>query len=59
MSKRCHGVIAAGPMGKANQADPLTVANLEQLHTILEGKGDIWDRLISGAFIFCVYARAR
>ena len=59
VSKRCHGVIAAGPMGKANQADPLTVANLEQLHTTLEGKGDIWDRLISGAFIFCVYARAR
>ena len=29
MSKRCHGVIAALPVGKANQADPLTVANLE------------------------------
>ena len=59
MSKRCCGVIASGPMGKANQAEPLAVTHLEQLHTILERKGDIWDRLISGAFLFCVYARAR
>ena len=58
-SKRCHGVISAGPLGKANQAEPLTVANLERLHAILEGTGDAWDKLASGAFLFCVYSRAR
>ena len=58
-SKRCHGVISAGPLGKASQADPLTVANLERLHAILEGSGDAWDKLASGAFLFCVYSRAR
>ena len=50
---------SAGPLGKANQADPLTVANLERLHSILEGSGDAWDKLASGAFLFCVYSRAR
>ena len=58
-SKRCHGVISAGPLGKANQAEPLTVANLERLHAILEGTGGAWDKLASGAFLFCVYSRAR
>ena len=58
-SKRCHGVISAGPLGKANQAGPLTVANLERLHASLEGTGDAWDKLASGAFLFCVYSRAR
>ena len=58
-SKRCYGAIAAGPAGKANQAAPLTVADLERLHSILESDGNVWDKLACGSFLFCVYSRAR
>ena len=58
-SKRCYGAIAAGPVGKANQASPLTVADLERLHSILESDANAWDKLACGSFLFCVYSRAR
>lgn len=44
--------------GKANQAAPLTVVDLERLHSIHEGDGNNWDKLACGSFLFCVYARA-
>lgn len=58
-SKRCYGAIASGPVGKANQAAPLTVADLERLHSILESDANTWDKLACGSFLFCVYSRAR
>ena len=58
-SKRCYGAIAAGPVGRADQAAPLKVSDLERLHSVLESDGHIWDKLACGAFLFCVYSRAR
>ena len=58
-SRRCYGAIAAGPLEKASQADPLTVADLKLLHEVLEGSSDLWDRAMAGASLFCVYSRAR
>ena len=58
-SRRCYGAIAAGPLEKANQAGPLTVADLRLLHEVLEGSSELWDRAMAGASLFCVYSRAR
>ena len=58
-SKRCHGVVAGGPVNKANQAAPLKVSDLVLLHETLKTSDDDWNRLMSGACLFCVYARAR
>ena len=58
-SKRCHGVISGGPLNRANQAAPLRVSDLVLLHETLETSDDDWNRLMSGACLFCVYARAR
>ncbi len=58
-SKRCHGVVSGGPANKANQAALLKVSDLVLLHETLETSDDDWDRLMSGACLFCVYARAR
>ena len=58
-SKRCHGLVAGGPVNKANQAAPLKVSDLVLLHETLETSDDDWNRLMSGACLFCVYARAR
>ena len=58
-SRRCFGAIASGPVEKANQAAPLRVSDLVALHEILEGAGDLWDKAMAGACLFCVYSRAR
>ena len=58
LSKRCHGVISGGPVKRADQAAPLRVRDLVVLHETLESSDD-WNRLMSGACFFCVYARAR
>ena len=58
-SKRCHGVVSGGPLNRANQAAPLRVSDLVLLHETLETSDDDWNRLMSGACLFCVYARAR
>ncbi len=59
-SKRCHGVVSGGPVNRANQAAPLKVNDLVLLHDeTLETSDDDWNRLMSGACLFCVYARAR
>ena len=56
-SKRCHGVVSGGPVNKANQAAPLKVSDLVLLHETLETSEDYWDRLMSGACLFCARAR--
>ena len=58
-SKRCHGVVSGVPVNRANQAAPLKVKDLVVLHETLESSEDDWNRLMSGACLFCVYARAR
>ena len=58
VSKRCMGAIADGAVGKVNQADPLSVRDIERLHEVLE-VGHVWDRTFAGAALFCTYSRAR
>ena len=58
-SRRCLGAIAMAPMEKANQAAPLKVSEVQMLHDALESSQDIWDRVAAGAFLFCIYSRAR
>ena len=55
MSRSCFW----GPLNRANQAAPLRVSDLVLLHETLETSDDDWNRLMSGACLFCVYARAR
>ena len=59
VSKRCYGAISSGPVNRANQAAPLAVRDLVKLHEILESSDDMWDRVMAGSSLFCVYARAR
>ena len=58
VSKRCLGAAGGDVANKLNQAAPLTVADIWQLHLCLD-TGDAWDRVFSGAALFCIYARAR
>ena len=58
-SKRCYGVISSGPINRASQAAPLRVRDLVKLHDVLESSGEVWDRMMAGAALFCTYARAR
>ena len=58
-SRRCLGAIAMGPAEKANQAAPLTVAEVQTLHDVLENSQDVWDRAMAGACLFSIYSRAR
>ena len=59
ISKRCYGAISSGPVNRAKQAAPLSVRDLVCWHDILETSDDVWDRVMSGSSLFCVYARAR
>ena len=59
ISKRCYGAISSGPVNRAKQAAPLSVRDLVHLHEVLETSDDVWDRVMSGSSLFCVYARAR
>jgi hypothetical protein len=58
VSKRCLGATGGDVANKLNQAAPLTVADIWQLHLCLD-TGDAWDRVFSGAALFRIYARAR
>jgi hypothetical protein len=58
VSKRCLGATGSDFANKLNQASPLTVADIWHLHTCLDN-GDAWDKVFSGAALFCIYARAR
>ena len=59
VSKRCYGAISGGPVNRANQAAPLSVRDLVCLHETLESSEDIWDCMMAGAALFCIYSRAR
>ena len=58
VSKRCLGAVVDDLPGKVKQAEPLTVSDVKRLHWVLE-HGNVWDKVFSGAALFCIYARAR
>eukprot|EP00435_Cladocopium_sp_Y103_P072049 s158_g39.t1 len=58
-SRRCQGVAALDVHYKVQQAEPLTVKQLEKLHKILFEDTELWNKAFAGMLLFCVYARAR
>ena len=60
LSKRCLGASRKKSDGPVKQAAPLTVAEMAALHQILaDDEADLWDRVMSGSFLMCVYTRSR
>ena len=58
VSKRCLGAVVDDLPGKVKQAEPLTVSDVKRLHWVLKHE-NVWDKVFSGAALFCIYARAR
>ena len=58
-SARCKGTTKPRSVVEKNQASPLKVEEVKLLHSTLEGGGEIWHQMFSGAALFCLYARAR
>ena len=47
------------PNIERNQTSPLKVEEVKLLHSNLANGSELWDRMFSGAALFCLYARAR
>ena len=58
-SRRCQGVAALDVDHKLQQAEPLSVKQLETLHRILFEDAEVWNQVFAGMLLFCVYARSR
>ncbi|CAE7321162.1 unnamed protein product [Symbiodinium sp. CCMP2592] len=59
-SKRCWGLSTAKKASLVSRADPMRVADLVELHRVLsDEEGSLWDRLMAGSALYCVYARCR
>ena len=58
VSKRCMGAMVDDLPSKVKQSAPLTVLDVKRLHRVLE-HGNVWDRVFSGATLFCFHSRAR
>ena len=58
-SARCRGTTRQTIIAERNQASPLKVKEVQQLHEVLSNGQDVWFQLFAGAALFCLYARAR
>jgi len=58
-SKRCSGVAREVCPQERKQASPLTVAELLQLHAVVDEASDDWDVAFAGAALLCCYCRGR
>ena len=59
-SRRCWGLSTARHANLVSRADPMRVSDVLALHSKLaDEEGPPWDRLMSGAALFCIYARCR
>ena len=57
-SARCRGTTKPKNVVEKNQASPLRVDEVRQLHDCLMNGAELWDRMFSGAALFCLYARS-
>ena len=57
--RRCWGACTADEPVNKSQASPLTVKELEILHSTLQSGDELWDRMFCGTVLFVTYARAR
>ena len=58
-SARCKGTAKVFSVVEKKQASALLVAEVRRLHQLLDSSDDIWDRMFSGAALFCLYCRGR
>ena len=58
-SARCKGTAKVAVAVEKKQASPLLVVEIRRLHQLLDSSDDIWDRMFSGAALFCLYCRGR
>ena len=59
-SRRCWGLSTARHANLVSRADPMRVSDVLALRSKLaDEEGPPWDRLMSGAALFCIYARCR
>jgi len=58
-SRRCLGATMTKQLVCPRQADPFTVKQLQIFHEHLRDSDEIWNKVMCGMVLFCVYARAR
>ena len=58
-SARCKGTAKVAVAVEKKQASALLVVEVRRLHQLLDSSDDIWDRMFSGAALFCLYCRGR
>ena len=59
-SKRCWGLSTAKKAAYVSRADPMRVEDVLVLHRVLQDEeGSLWDRLMAGVALYCIYARCR
>ena len=58
-SRRCWGLSSAKRAQLVTRADPMRVVGILELHRILDQGDDLWDRLMCGAALCCIYCRGR
>ena len=58
-SRRCWGLSSAKRAQLVTRADPMRVVDILELHRILDQGDDLWDRLMCGAALCCIYCRGR
>ena len=58
-SRRCLGASASTALSCPRQAEPFSVPQLRKLHEVLRNGPELWDQMMSGMVLFCVYGRSR
>ena len=58
-SRRCWGLSSAKRAQLVTRADPMRVVDILELHRILDQGDDLWDRLMCGTALCCIYCRGR
>ena len=58
-SRRCLGASSNFSLGCPKQAEPFNVMQLQRLHEVLRDGPELWDQVMSGMILFCVYGRSR
>lgn len=57
--RRCWGAASSDAVKEKSQASPLTVKELQILHSVLHNDTDVWNQAFAGMVLFVAYARAR
>ena len=58
-SRRCLGASANTALSCPRQAEPFSIPQLRKFHEVLRDGPELWDQLMSGMILFCVYGRSR